>query len=232
MKRFSYIVVFILVFFLTSCGARTVPALINTTKVPVITSPSELPVSQQKVSIVWNGKIIQLSDQAGVHSIRPSEKTIEFYALSNDYRFVAFNTWNLDKGADQIDKQSIILMDLHTGIEQVLAKEQEAFPKAKFISSLAFSPDNKFLLVGVAFEEKTNYLEINLDNGEYKWVSVDSLIFGADATNISTDGQILDVCSVIKNNKVDLELCLFNQNGNLIRNIGTDVFMGGKFLPD
>ncbi|MDP3449601.1 MAG: hypothetical protein Q8R87_03390 [Anaerolineaceae bacterium] len=223
---------------LTGCEGKSLLTLIDATNIPVINSPSELPVSLQGKNIVWNGKMINLSDYDVIKSILPTEKIIQHFALSNDSQYIAYSTWDIDKGADQVYKVHVILMNLQTGEKRILVKQEDVFPNAKFISSIVFFPDDKKLLVTVAFsstdgsDSTDKFLEINLENGDYQWITVEGHIYGFDSSDISIHGQILDACVIITNNKWDTEICVFDQQGNLVQHFGKGVLWGGKFLPD
>lgn len=194
-----------------------------------LSSPHELPDSLKNAYVLWNGKIIELA--------QPDKQSSTPYiygaaAFSHDYQYLAYNTCDIQKGFDQIGKEYIVLLNLRTGKSKIVVKQEDSFPQAVYVAALNFSPDDSTLYIAVGFSEDTHFLKVDLDSGETEWISVGPHIWGFLAPDITKEGQILDLCSVIVGNTVYGENCLFDPQGHLLRYFGTDVDWDSKFLPD
>jgi hypothetical protein len=203
------------------------------TSAPVISSPDELSTSLIERQIIWYG-VVSLSKKGKIMAL--PEDNYGYDSLSTDNQYLVYKSQSIivDNGFPKFGDDAITILNIKAGEKRVLVSKTQMFPDAVLFAAPTFTPDGKNVIFVVAWENTTDLVKVDLENGKIQQLNVDVLVTNFGYPNISPQGQIIVICKGAAPNAIS-ELCLLDENGKFIRYLTSEKYPWpgyGLFTPD
>ena len=231
----------------SACTAKPFPHPLAPTNVPIWETPEEMPPDLYKelegkyFQYVAETVDMQLYRELFVHfpdSIGPLPVNLPSLIdnrssrFSHDGRYYAYIS-------GLPPERKLYMVDLYQKEQRLLVSAQH-IPGAGSIGSIAFEPDNRYLIARIIGNNLVDLVQINLPSGDFHRLYVSAPLTPWTDLDVAPDGAIIVQCfESYPDGNMSIYLCLLDAAGRLMDELTPHILFGqghpesaGRFTPD